>query len=472
MRRVPISAVPLDPLAPVLGAQRFADLTEVAAGAGRALAGRSVLNVNSTAVGGGVAEMLISLLAYARGTGIDARWAVIDAPPEFFVVTKRIHNHIYGHPGDGGDLGPKEQALYEGVLAEQAEELLALTRPRDVVLLHDPQTVGLAGVLRKAGARVVWRCHIGVDRQNSHAENGWRFLAPYLEDVDVVVVSSAAFAPPGFPADRVQVIPPSIDPLAVKNVPLAPEESIRILAYAGLLQGQVKDPPVFHRRDGSPARLNRRADIVQLGPPPPVEAPLVVQVSRWDRLKDMEGVLTGYAEQVDGARGAHLVLAGPNVTGVADDPEGAAVYEECVTAWRRLPHAQRQHIHLACLPTADAEENAVLVNALQRHASVVVQKSLAEGFGLTVSEAMWKERPVVASAVGGISDQITDDSCGILLADPTDLTSFARAVGQLLDDPELAGKIGRAAHERAAEFLPDRHLTRWGQLLTSLTTGV
>jgi trehalose synthase len=281
-------------------------------------------------------------------------------------------------------------------------------------------------------------------------------------------VSSAAFGPPGFPANRTRVIPPSIDPLAVKNAPLDDPEIGRILAYTGLLQGPTDDSPVFHRRDGSPARLDRRADVVQLGPPPPANAPLVVQVSRWDRLKDMAGVLAGYSAHVDGARGAHLVLAGPVVTGVADDPEGAAVFEDCVAAWRKLPHAQRQHIHLACLPTADAEENAAVVNALQRRATVVVQKSLAEGFGLTVAEAMWKARPVVASAVGGIADQITDDGCGVLLEDPTDLAAFGRAVGQLLDHPELAAKIGQAARERAGEFLPDRHLSRWAGLLTSL----
>src|SRR5690606_9928440 len=160
----------------------------------------------------------------------------------------------------------------------------------------------------------------------------------------------------------------------------------------------------FARRDGSPARIVRRVDVVQTGPPAPPDAPLVVQVSRWDRMKDMAGVMEGFAAHVDRALGAHLLLLGPAVTGVADDPEAAAVLDDCLDRWHRLPHAARTRIHLACTPMRDADEQATIVNAVQRHAAVVVQKSLAEGFGLTVVEAMWKERPIVASAVGGIRD--------------------------------------------------------------------
>ena len=238
MRRVNIDAVPIDLLAPVLGADRFRTFARTATAAGDVLTGRAVLNVNSTAIGGGVAEMLPNVLAYARGTGIDVRWAVIDGPPEFFTVTKRVHNHIYGNPGDGLDLGAAERFLYERVLADQAHELLALVRSGDVVVLHDPQTLGLARTLRGAGARVVWRCHIGADQPNSCTERGWQFLARYFDDVDRVVVSLLVFAPPGFPAALVDVIPPSIDPLAVKNLPLAQEEVARLLAYAGLLQAR------------------------------------------------------------------------------------------------------------------------------------------------------------------------------------------------------------------------------------------
>ena len=466
MQRVNVDAVRIEALAEALGAERFAAFQAVADRAGDALSGRAVLNVNSTAMGGGVAEMLVSLLAYARGVDIDVRWLTVEGTPEFFNVTKRIHNQIYGTAGDGHHLGQRERQVYERTLADQVDDLLALATPGDIVLLHDPQTLGLAPLLREFGdIRIVWRCHIGADQKNDYTEAGWQFLAPYLADVDAVVVSRRAFAPPGFPADRVHVIPPSIDPLAVKNLPLEPDAVRDILAYAGLLQGRTAGPPVFQRRDGSPARVDRRADVVQLGPPPPADAPLVVQVSRWDRLKDMRGVLTAYAEHVDGT--AHLLLAGPNVMGVADDPEGAAVLEECMQVWRDLPHAKRQHVHLACLPTTDVDENAVLVNALQRHATVVTQKSLAEGFGLTVVEAMWKGRPVVASAVGGINDQLTND-CGILLPDPTDSEAFGAAVRHLVEHPQIAEKMGAAAAERARGFLPDVHLTRWATLLASL----
>ena len=165
----------------------------------------------------------------------------------------------------------------------------------------------------------------------------------------------------------------------------------------------------------------------------------------------------------------HLILAGPNVSGVTDDPEGAADLENCIRTWRELPHSARQRIHLACLPVADVEENAVIVNALQRHASVVVQKSLAEGFGLTVLEAMWKGRPIVASGIGGIRDQVTDGESGLLLHDPTDLPEFGRLVRQLLDNPAEASALGACAAERAAQFLPDLHLIKWATLLSEVS---
>jgi trehalose synthase len=225
----------------------------------------------------------------------------------------------------------------------------------------------------------------------------------------------------------------------------------------------------FTRRDGSPGRINRRVDVLQTGPAPPPDAPVVVQVSRWDRQKDMAGVLAGFAEHVDPALGAHLLLVGPAVTGVADDPEAAEVLEECMERWRALPHAARSRVHLACTPMADPDEAAAIVNALQRHAAVVVQKSLAEGFGLTVVEAMWKAQPVVASAVGGIVDQIVSGEHGLLVADPLDLPAFGAAVETLLRDRSEAARMGANARARAAaEFLGDRHLEQYGRLLAQL----
>ena len=457
-------------LAPLVGADRMSSLEHVAEVAQAALAGRTFIHVNSTAAGGGVAEMLVPLLAYKRGLGIDARWLVIQGDRTFFEITKRIHNGIHGVPGDGGPLGAQEHRHYERVLRENASELLTLVRAGDVVVLHDPQTAGLAGVLADAGAHVIWRCHIGCDAPNGWTRRAWGFLRTYLDGVESYVVSRASFAPPWVDPARVHVIPPSIDAFSAKNQPMSRRTVLMTLGYVGLLGGGGRAPDLpFTRHDGSPGRINRHADILQTGPPPPPEAPLVVQVSRWDRLKDMAGVMTGFADNVDPGLGAHLVLAGPAVTGVADDPEASAVLNDCIVQWRQLPHSERTRVHLACLPVADQDENGAIVNALQRHARVVVQKSLAEGFGLTVTEAMWKGRPIVASAVGGIVDQIRHREHGLLVDDPTDLAAFGDAVTSLLRDPSEAERLGRNARGRAiGQYLGDRHLAQYGQLFAGL----
>ena len=391
LHEVDVQAIDAARLEPLIGTERMAQFERAAETAREALAGSSVLNVNSTGAGGGVAEMLQTLLSYARGAGVDARWLVIEGDPEFFAVTKRIHNGLYGSPGDGGELGGAERRHYERILQGNADELLAFVRPGDVVVIHDPQPAGLLTAVKSAGARVVWRCHVGLDRPNEWSERAWEFLRPYLADADAFVVSRAAFAPPWAEPEHVHVIRPSIDPFSAKNEPISMRNAWLTLSYVGLLDGSVETPPAvrFTRRDGSPGRINRRVDVVQTGPPAPVDVPLVVQISRWDRMKDMPGVMQGFAEHVDPALGAHLLLCGPVVTGVADDPEAAEVLDECTALWRELPHAARSRVHLACIPMADPDENAAIVNAIQRHASVVVQKSLAEGFGLTVAEAMW-----------------------------------------------------------------------------------
>lgn len=221
--------------------------------------------------------------------------------------------------------------------------------------------------------------------------------------------------------------------------------------------------------------MRRPAQILREGPPPSADVPLVVQVSRWDRLKDMAGVLEGFARHVEhsgGPENAHLALVGPNVAGVSDDPEGRQVLDECAAIWGSLPQDRRRRIALVALPTDDVEENAAVVNAVQRHAAVVVQKSLAEGFGLTVAEAMWKSRPVVASAVGGILDQITTGQQGLLVQDPCDLEEFGAALSGLLVDAEESNRLGAAARVRIQDrFLPDRDLTQWAQVISSIDGG-
>ncbi len=466
LQEVEVQALDVARLESLIGPERMAAFERVADEAQTTLAGRTILNVNSTTKGGGVAEMLQTLLAYVRGAGIDARWLVIEGNKEFFAITKRIHNGIYGSPGDGGPLGEAERRLYEQVIDRNSEELLALVRPGDVVLLHDPQTVALAAGLKRAGATVVWRSHVGRDEPNEWSERAWEFIRRYVEAADLTVVSKAAYAPSFAPPEAVTVIPPSIDPFSAKNEPMSGRNVRLALGYVGLIDGDGSPPVVpFTRRDGSPGRINRHVDIVQSGPATPADAPLVVQASRWDAMKDMAGVMEGFAHHVDPALGAHLVLVGPAVTGVADDPEAAAVYDECLERWRALPHATRGRIHLACVPMSDPDENAAIINALQRHATVIVQKSIAEGFGLTVTEGMWKAKPVVASAVGGITEQIDHERDGLLLADPRDLAGFGRAVERLLTDPALATRLGTAARQRVLdEFLGDRHLEQYGAL--------
>jgi trehalose synthase len=201
---------------------------------------------------------------------------------------------------------------------------------------------------------------------------------------------------------------------------------------------------------------------------PGVDDDLVIQVSRWDHLKDMSGVLHGFARHVAPDDGAYLALVGPAVTNVADDPEGAAVYSDCLLQWRALPARLRSRAMLVTLPLDDVEETAAMVNALQRHAGIVVQKSLAEGFGLTVAEAMWKGRPVVGSAVGGIKDQIAAGT-GVLLTDPTDLPAFGTVIRELLADPAERARMGSAAHRYVRDnFVGDLHLLRYAEVFSTL----
>ena len=306
----------------------------------------------------------------------------------------------------------------------------------DIVLLHDPQTAGMVDGLRAHGVRVVWRCHVGRDTSNDETERAWAFLQPYIEHADAFVFSRREYVPEWVHHDRLVIIPPSIDPYSAKNRELDQQTVARILDTVGLVTGTPADTAVnFERRDGSVGTVRHHTGLIADGPPPPCDARLIVQVSRWDRLKDMAGVLDAFVTMAaDGPHDAHLMLVGPDVTGVTDDPEGAAVFTECRARWATVPTAIRQRIHLASIPMDDVDENAIIINALQRHAYLIVQKSLVEGFGLTVTEAMWKAKPVIASGVGGIQDQIVDERDGLLIADPCDLDAVAASMARLLDD--------------------------------------
>ena len=473
LEEVRVGVLPLNRFADILGREEIERAVRVASAARDKLAKRVVWNVNSTAVGGGVAEMLQSLLCYTRSLGIDTRWIVISGSPDFFRVTKRLHHALHGSPGDGTPLDEGARRIYEAALAQNALELVSLVRAGDVVVLHDPQTAGLAPALYGSGVHLVWRCHIGSDDANEQVDLGWEFLRRYLEDVKAFVFSRQSYIPPLCDAGRSVVITPSIDAFSAKNQELSEATVRSILVHSGLVEGPAPADADYRfvRDDGTPGRVERRAEVVRLGSAPDWDAPLVVQVSRWDPLKDMVGVMEGFRILCDGggAPRAELVLAGPDVSGVSDDPEGGRVFAEAVAAWGALPQAVRSRVHLASLPILDVQENAAIVNALQRHAAVVVQKSLREGFGLTVTEAMWKERPVVASAVGGIVDQIEDGVSGILLADPTDLETFAATLEELLAAPDRMQSLGRAARQRVREgFLGVDHLLKYAALLERL----
>jgi trehalose synthase len=444
---VSVQPVPLQRLEPLLTPERIERLETYVAAARGLLEGRVVWNVNSTARGGGVAEMLHTLVAYAAGTGVDIRWLVVGGDPEFFAVTKRIHNRLHGVPGDAGRLDAAARATYDATLAQQREQVVDRVRSGDVVLLHDPQTAGLARALRERGALVVWRCHVGLDEHNAWTREAWGFLRELVEPAQACIFSRESFAPDWVDRRWLRVIPPSLDPFSPKNADLGAAEVEALVHREGLVV------------EGAPLPTDRR---------------VVLQVSRWDRLKDMAGVLDAFAEHLDGLPpDVHLVLAGPATDGVADDPEAAAVLAECREQWRSLPARVRDRSHLVCVPMDDLDDNAWVVNALQRWSTIVVQKSLAEGFGLTVTEPMWKGRPVVASAVGGIRDQVEDGVSGVLLDDPRDGAALVAALSSLLGDADRRREMGRAAHLRVRDhYLADRHLIQYAELFAQLVGEV
>jgi trehalose synthase len=465
LEQVFVAPQPIERFRALLG-DGYDEFAAQAAVASELFAGRVIWNVNSTARGGGVAEMLRSHLAYVRALGIDVRWMVAGAGAEFFEVTKRIHNNLHGAEGDGGPLGEPERKTYEAGLAPDAAKLCRLVRPGDVAFLHDPQTLGLVAPLREAGARVLWRSHIGVDRPNDVARRAWRFLLPYAEQAEALAFTRSAYVWDGVDRGRVSVIPPSIDPFSPKNQEMAASSVKSALAITGIGPNPGAEPATFTRGDGTPGRVDRPAVVVQ-DQPVPGGASLVTQVSRWDRLKGPIGLLESFERHFAGGD-EHLLLAGPDVRRVVDDPEGAEVFNEIVDRRASMPQRVRGRTHLATLALDDIEENAAAVNALQRRSDIIVQNSIAEGFGLTVSEAMWKKKPVVATRVGGIQDQIVDGASG-LLVEPGAPDELARAIRALLEDRRHATTLGKAAHRRVAdEFLVTGRLTSYLRLFEAL----
>ena len=466
LQNVPVPSRPPAALQTVSGAARYTDLLDGAARFRDQLDGRTIWNVNSTAVGGGVAEMLHVLVGYVAELGIAIRWMVISGDPAFFATTKRLHNQLHGVLGQG-ELGDAEAHHYEEILAGNAAELLPghprrhrhPARPADRWPHRSPgQSRGEGGLAlphRRRRAERHVACGVGLPAPVPGAGPRLR-----LHQAPVRAAVGAA-AQDG-------TIPPSIDPFSPKNVHLDDGAVAAILGAIGVAEATgAAERGRFTRDDGTVAEVIPPAMVTGDGRPGPRDR-VVAQVSRWDKLKDMAGVMTGFARYVASEPGTYLILAGPSVSGVADDPEGATVFADCLARWQELPAETRDRVLLVSLPMDDVEENAAMVNAIQRRATVIVQKSLAEGFGLTVAEGMWKGRPVVGSAVGGIADQIAGGT-GVLLNDPADLAAFGKEVRWLLAHPDTADQMGAAAHTFIREnYLGDIRLLRYAQLFSSL----
>lgn len=397
----------------------------------------TVWHVNTTLRGGGVAELIDALIGQSAESCPAERRFVTSADAGVFLMTKRIHHRLHGHAR--GELpSPAEDAAFRDWALRNAERLIHQARPGDLMVLHDPQTAPMAGPLLDAGFRVAWRCHIGTGDQNATCRSTWRYLSQFWPPGLLLVFDNQVLVPPEAAGRPMDIIRPSIDPDAVKNAPLSDGAVREVLTEAGL---------------------------------PWDSDPLVVQVSRWDPLKDMTGVLRAFADSALPRR-ARLVLCGPAPESIADDPEAAAVLADVTRLLAELPTAVAERVHLVCSTLEDAMGNARLVNALQRRASVVVQKSLQEGFGLTVTEAMWKSRPVVATRVGGIPTQIIHERTGLLLDDPQDGPGFTDLVTRLLDRPDQAAALGRAAHQRVAErFTVSREVADHRRLYQRMAAG-
>jgi trehalose synthase len=465
-------------------AGEVAELKAAAAEIVPRLAGRTVWHVNSTATGGGVAEILPPVVRLLRDLGVKTEWVVIgSSDPAFFALTKRLHNLIHG----SGDprLGPTDREVFERAGRENAARLQPLLRLDDVLIVHDPQPLPLASFLRPAMPLVtVWRCHIGLDESNAATRAAWDFLAPYLAHYDQAAFSAPEYIPKAM-AGRARVIFPGIDPLASKNRELTLHETVGVLCRGAIIPcpgPTVGDPyPALARRalpDGRFAPVSAGENIGLLS------RPMLTQISRWDRLKGFLPLMHVFAalkQSVYATDGSvdpmlrrrldlvRLVLAGPDPAGVADDPEATEVLDELLAAYAGLHPAVQDDIALVMLPMQSVKENALMVNALQRASTIVVQNSLREGFGLTIAEAMWKRIPVLSnSRACGPRQQVRDGVDGRLVRDPEDEAELRNAIHEMLASPSDLRRMGRAAQRRVYdEFLVLAQLRNWAQLIAA-----
>lgn len=380
------------------------------------LSGARVLHISATPYGGGVSELLRSAVPLLNDLGLSVEWSVMPGRESFFHATKALHNGLQGSPVP---LTPDEQAAYLDCSREAA---VRLEDGYDFIVVHDPQPAALLSTYRgHTEARWVWRCHIDTSEPNPEV---WEFLAPLLAPYDAAVFTMSQFVPPGFPVARVETIPPAIDPLSPKNFPLAGQTARQILDWIGI------DP---HGR-------------------------LVTQVSRFDLWKDPIGVIDAYRMVREEAPDLQLALVGSMAL---DDPEGWQVYREVSDHAAGDP---RIHLYTNFTGASNVE-----VNAFQRMSEVVVQKSIREGFGLVVSESLWKETPVVAGRAGGIPMQMPPGTGGILIST---VEECAAALARLLGERELAHELGRSGREHVRErFLLPRLLRDELRLFSRIAAG-
>jgi trehalose synthase len=446
---------------------------------------RTVWMLNSTARGGGVAEMMPSLVGTLRDLGVRCEWIVMTPErPAFYELTRRLHDLIHGH-GDAA-LGAPERELYDAVSRDVGAELSRQLPPDALLVVHDPQPMGAGAVAAAAtGATAIWRCHIGLEQHTTETRAAWRFLEPHAGRYAHGIFTSAAYAPSFF-ASRLSVMPPSIDPLDHKNRELSPHKLVGVLCNSRLLAARapVLTPPFTEpacRVD--PDGLLRPADV-----PEDVELmyrPMVTQVSRWDRLKGFVPLLEGFA-QLKRTRAARarserdarrleivrLLLVGPAPGSIADDPEGMSAFRELVARYCELEPELQRDIALLVLPMSSRKRNAVMVNAIQRCSTIVVQNSLREGFGLTATEAMWKAVPVLVSNAYGLGLQVRDQLDGRVLKNPEDSQEVADTLAEMLADPRACDDWGRSAQRQVSqEFLLFRQVARMLRVLAGCAEG-
>jgi trehalose synthase len=383
----------------------------------RDLRGARVLHLNATPYGGGVSELLRSEVPLLNDLGLIADWKIIAGDQGFFRVTKAIHN---GLQGAAPELSDEDKATY---MATARTNAAAFTEQYDFVFVHDPQPAAILALHGKGSARWIWRCHIDTSSPNPQV---WDFLRPFLAGFDAAIFTMKEFVPPGFHAARVEIIPPAIDPQSPKNLPLPDETARRVLEWIGVRTNQ----------------------------------PLMSQVSRFDPWKDPMGVLAAYRLVREEVPALQLALVGSLAL---DDPEGWGIYREIVAATEQDPAV---HVFTNLVGVGNIE-----VNAFQARSDVIVQKSIKEGFGLVVSESLWKGTPVVAGRTGGIPLQMADGAGGLLIAS-TSIQECAAAVLRLLRDRSLARSLGERGRDRVREhFLIPRMVLNHLSLLKALSSS-